>query len=137
MRTWEDVLRRRGEPVGRDYACPACGRPTAAFAIVDDGDGAWRCGTCRIDAARAGHLPHVADWTDVRAERDRQLADTDWTENTGARRGMTEAQAARWDALRARLRDVPQAAASPAAALEQLGALRMEAQALRIDNPKE
>lgn len=137
MRTWEDELNARGQPVGTLHACPSCQRPINAFAILQEDDGSWRCTTCRIDAERETHQPHVADWNDVRAERDRQLADTDWTEMPGPRRGMTEAQAARWDAIRARMRDVPQAAETPDEALALLGDLRTEVQGLRLNNPKE
>lgn len=138
MRTWEDELRERGEDIGiSQYRCPACSRAINAFAIVQEDDGAWRCTTCRIEAERETHLPHVADWNDVRGERDRILAETDWTEAPGPRRSMTDAQAANWEALRAQLRDVPQTADTPDAALALLGDLRLQAQGLRTNNPKE
>jgi len=44
----------------------------------------------------------------VRAERDRLLAESDWTQLADARAAMGEAKAAEWDAYRQALRDVPQ-----------------------------
>lgn len=136
IRTWEDELVARGQPPAGLHSCPACGRAINAFAIEQQPDGGWRCTWCAVEAERATHAPHQADWADVRAERDRQLADTDWTEMPGPRRAMTEAQAARWDALRARLRDVPQQTSTPEDALALLGEIRIEAQGLRFNNPE-
>lgn len=136
-RTWEVELRSRREKVrpGRSYRCPGCQTPMQAFAIVRGGDGEWRCADCR--APRIVEQLHEADWNDVRAERDRILADTDWTEAPGPRRAMTKAQAGRWDALRAQLRDLPQVESIPAKAMARLGELRTNVQGLRANNPKE
>ena len=137
MRTWEDELRARSQPHIGHHQCPACGGVTRAFAIVQEADGRWRCADCRIDEERGQHRPHSADWVDVRAERDRILADTDWTEAPGPRRAMSKAQAGRWDALRAHLRDVPQLSKTPSDAMALLGDARTQAQGLRFNNPKE
>lgn len=136
-RTWEDELRARGQAIkpGPSYGCPGCEIFMQAFAIVQGDDGEWGCANCH--APEVVEQLHQADWNDVRAERDRILADTDWTETPGAQRAMTEAQLARWDAFRSRLRDVPQVAETPADAMALLGDMRTEAQGLRVNNPKE
>jgi hypothetical protein len=45
---------------------------------------------------------------EVRAERNRLLAESDWTQLPDARAAMGEAKAAEWDAYRQALRDVPE-----------------------------
>lgn len=134
MRTWEEELKSRGIEVMASYDCPVCERRTPAFAIVLDRT--WRCTACVVEEERNEHVGHEADWNDVRGERDRQLADTDWTEMPGPRRGMTEAQLARWDALRQRLRDAP-SLQTPLEALALLDELRVQSAELRLNNPKE
>lgn len=44
----------------------------------------------------------------VRAERNRLLAESDWTQLPDARAAMGEAKAAEWDAYRQALRDIPE-----------------------------
>jgi hypothetical protein len=45
---------------------------------------------------------------EVRAERNRLLAESDWTQMPDARAAMGEVKAAEWDAYRQALRDVPE-----------------------------
>jgi hypothetical protein len=45
---------------------------------------------------------------EVRAERNRLLAESDWTQLADARAAMGEAKAAEWDAYRQALRDIPE-----------------------------
>lgn len=44
----------------------------------------------------------------VRVERNRLLAESDWTQLADARSAMGEAKAAEWDAYRQALRDIPE-----------------------------
>jgi hypothetical protein len=45
---------------------------------------------------------------EVRAERNRLLAESDWTQLADARDAMGETKAAEWDAYRQALRDIPE-----------------------------
>jgi hypothetical protein len=78
--------------------CPTCDRERPEFVIKDD-----KCDWCRAEDARETYRPHEFDMSDLRAERDRRLTATDWTQLTD----VPEPTRNRWRPYRQALRDLP------------------------------
>lgn len=90
---------------GMFITCPECGREKADFLIRDG-----RCDSCRKKARRAVAERPALRWEDIRAERDRLLAASDWTQLPD----VPEATRDLWRDYRQSLRDITKAE-SPAA----------------------
>lgn len=124
IRTWEDELRARGEPVaaGAAYQCANCGEPRHAFAIVQDEAGDWRCTTCRMQTVP---VDTSLTWNDVRGVRRVLLLGSDWTQLPDVPEATREA----WAPIRQRARDVGEEA-TPEDAMEVLRSLQLQAAAM-------
>jgi len=121
-KTWEDELIAAGREVasGAAYKCPNCGEPRHAFALFDDANGDWYCGTCSPSAPKPG--PPDLTWDDVRGVRSVFLASSDWTQLAD----VPEETRAKWQPLRQRARDIT-ATGSVLDAMDKLRALQAEA----------
>lgn len=125
LRTWEDELRDRGEPMasGAAYECPNCEQRRHAFAIVQTAAGDWHCSTCEVPPPEPGE-PQLT-WNDVRGVRSVFLQASDWTQLPDVPQATSDA----WAPLRQRARDVGNEA-TPADAMEVLRSLQEQAAAL-------
>lgn len=93
-------------------SCAVCGRPHPDWALTDTDI----CGRCVIDARREAAAPTPPDpLASARAERNRRLAASDWTQLPDARLDAAARDA--WAAYREAVRAVVDAvrAGSPAA----------------------
>jgi hypothetical protein len=83
--------------------CPACGRPKPEFAI--------RNGRCRddiMDEERKRAQKVTIGWNDIRAERNKRLTASDWTQIADA---PVDAKA--WAGYRTALRDITRSYEAP------------------------
>ena len=84
--------------------CPECGRECHDFLIFEG-----RCDHCRLAAERAEAVPHECDMTDIRGERARLLAATDWSQLAD----VPEPVKQKWRPYRQALRDLPGKVTNP------------------------
>lgn len=117
-----------------NYRNPVFSSPTTIDCEIEHPEYGWIPFTC--DPTDSGALfdtaalfeemkPHAAPYvpppppTDeelaagVRAERNRLLAESDWTQLPDARTAMGEVKAAAWDTYRQALRDIPEQSGFP------------------------
>jgi hypothetical protein len=98
--------------------CPCCLLPHDAFALVRTDDLKWRCGNCRISAARQDAPAFELTWEDIRGARNVELEATDKYEFIPpVRASLTQAQRDAMDSYRQALRDLPQQYDTPSQVL--------------------
>lgn len=100
-----------------EIECPSCGCLKMAFLIVDG-----KCDSCRTDEIRAATPPYELTLNDVRDERLRLFAETDWMFLMDA--PVTEERRATVAAYRDAIRNVPENFPVPTEAMAELRRLR-------------
>ena len=85
-----------------------CDRVRHPACIDEDG-----CDLDRAEALRAGSVIHQLDWADVRAQRDRLVSASDWTELASAQARLGPELTEAWMAYRKALFDLPSSFATP------------------------